>query len=151
MRETADSAELHVALKPGKLESLDEVTVTILDEAGSDHWGHGLPDAVTQQEAEAFVWGPWEFNTGASAQVASNRTTKPRAYSLITGKNWDLLSLRRTQPGRWMTATSQEQWREQYEHTPIRLLLACRRTGYQPWVEFYEIPGTLGLGAPFQI
>lgn len=37
-----------------------------------------------------FVWGPWQFSTGASEQVASNRTTRPRAYSLTTGKNWDL-------------------------------------------------------------
>jgi hypothetical protein len=44
----------------------------ILDETGSDHWARGLPDGVTQEQAEAFVWGPLEFNTGASDQVVSN-------------------------------------------------------------------------------
>lgn len=56
---------------------LDEVTVTILDEAGQDHWGQGLPDGVTQEQAAAFVWGAWEFNTGASAQVVSNVSRGP--------------------------------------------------------------------------
>jgi hypothetical protein len=27
------------------------------------------------QITRRFVWGPWEFNTGASAQVTDNRTT----------------------------------------------------------------------------
>lgn len=72
-RDTADdSADLRVALKPGRLQRLDEVTITILDEAGKDHWTRGLPDGVTQDEAEMFVWGPWEFSAGASAQVVSN-------------------------------------------------------------------------------
>jgi hypothetical protein len=76
IRDTAvTSADLHIALKPSDLGRLDEVTVTILDERGADHWAHGLPEGVTQAEAEAFVWGPWEFNTGASEQVVSNRTT----------------------------------------------------------------------------
>jgi hypothetical protein len=52
-----DSADLYVALKPCTLERLDEVTLSILDEAGRDHWTRGLPGDVTQEEAEAFVWG----------------------------------------------------------------------------------------------
>jgi hypothetical protein len=82
----ADWADLRVALSPGPCLRLDEVTLTILDEADKVHWTHGLPDGVTREEAELFVWGPWEFNTGASEQVASNRTTRPRAYSLTTGR-----------------------------------------------------------------
>ena len=59
VRDTAaDSADLRVALKPGTLLRLDQVWVTILDEAGKDHWTRGLPDGVTQEEAEMFVWGP---------------------------------------------------------------------------------------------
>ena len=53
---------------------------------------------MTQEEAEAFVWGPWEFNTNASVQIATNRVSQTRAYSRVTGKNWDLLPLRRTGP-----------------------------------------------------
>ncbi|HVB41329.1 MAG TPA: hypothetical protein VNF47_01320, partial [Streptosporangiaceae bacterium] len=135
----ADSADMRVALKPGRLECLDEVTITILDETGADHWAHGLPNGVTQEEAETFVWGGWEFNTGASKQVVSNRTTRARAYSPVTGKNWDTLSLHRTRPGHWMTGTSQEEWRKQHEGKPIRLRLTCQRDGYEPWTVLYEV------------
>jgi hypothetical protein len=38
-----------------------------------------------RRQGAPLVWGPWEYNTGASAQVASNRVTKPRAYSLASG------------------------------------------------------------------
>jgi hypothetical protein len=144
IRDTAlTSADLHIALKPSDLGRLDEVTVTILDEAGADHWAHGLPDGVTQAEAEAFVWGGWEFSAGASAQVVSNRTTKPRAYSLVGGKNWDLLSMRHTQPGRWMTGKSAEQWQKQYRDKPVRLLLTCRREGYEPWTVLKQVKAVL--------
>ena len=43
-----------VMLSGARLESLDEVTLTILDD--QDHWAAGLPDGVTQDEAEVFVW-----------------------------------------------------------------------------------------------
>jgi hypothetical protein len=134
-----DQAYLRVALKSGKLEYLDEVTITILDEVDREHWARGLPDGMTQEQAEAFVWGPWEFNTGASAQVVSNRTTKARSYSIVTGKNWDLLALNRTRPGHWMSGTSPEKWRKQYADEPLRLLVTCHREGYAPWIIPYEV------------
>lgn len=135
---SSDSADMRVSLKRGKLEGLDEVTITILDETGRDHWARGLPDGFAE-EAEAFVWGPWEFNTGASAQVISNRTTRTRPYSHVTGKNWDLLSMHRTRPGSWMTGTSQDDWRRQTADQPVRLLITCRREGYEPWLVPDEI------------
>src|SRR5664280_478163 len=105
-------ADLHLRLTDGDLERLDEMTVTILNDTSQDHWAHGLPENVTQEQAEAFVWGPWEFNTGASEQVISNRTSRPRPYSLVSGKDWDLLSLHRTSPGSWMKITP-EQWKRE--------------------------------------
>jgi hypothetical protein len=76
-----DHAKMRVALTgPAGLDRLDEVIITILDEAGADHWAHGLPDKVSPEEARLFVWGPWEFNTGASAQVTDNKTTRARSY-----------------------------------------------------------------------
>jgi len=134
VRKTAsDSADLRVSLTGGSLDYLDEVVITILDEAGRDHWARGLPDGVAQEEAEAFVWGPWEFSTGASSQVVSSRETTPRPYSRVSGKNWDLLSLTPTWPGHWMTGTSQDSWQKQYRDHPVRLLITCRRKGYEPW------------------
>lgn len=143
----ANSATLRVILASGGVERLDEVTITIQDETGSDHWARGLPDGVTQEEAEAFVWGQWEFNTGASAQVDSNRTTRPRSYSLVTGKNWDVLSLRRTRPGRWMDGTSPQEWHRQQTSKPVRLLLTCRRDGWKwPWLIPRDVKVTLIIG-----
>jgi 8-oxo-dGTP diphosphatase len=115
-------AELHVMLTGGGLGHLDQVTIMILDETGSDHWARGLPDGVTQEQAEAFVWGPLEFNTGASDQVVSNRRSKPRPYSRMSGQNWDLLSLQRTRPGHWMTPIGEGEWRKEHGG-PVRLLL----------------------------
>jgi hypothetical protein len=129
-----DCADLRVELVGGRLERHAAVTVTILDEAGQDHWTRGLPDGVTQGEAEAFVWGPWEFNTGASEQVINNRESKARPYSRVSDKNWDLLSLRATRPGKWMSGVSQDEWRKTWRGEPIRLLLVvCRCEGYEPW------------------
>ncbi len=87
---------------------------------------------MTAEEAQAFVWGPWEFNTGASAQVVSNRQSRERPYSRVSGKNWDLLSLTRTRPGRWMSE-SPEEWRKRWRDKPVRLLVTCRCEGYDPW------------------
>jgi hypothetical protein len=139
-----NNANLHVKLTGGDLESLDEVTCTILDETGKDHWSGGLPGSLTQEEAQAFVWGPWEFNTAAATQVVSNRESRPRPYSRVSGKNWDLLPLVHTQPGRWMSTYSQEQWQAEYEDQPIRLLITCRREGYEPWTLLREVVAGAG-------
>jgi hypothetical protein len=134
-----DRANLLVTLTGGRMDRLDEVTVTILDETGKDHWGGGLPTNVTQDEAAAFVWGPWEFLTAAAVQIASNRESRPRPYVRPNGKNWDLLPLTRTRPGRWMSTYSQEQWQGDFEGQPIRLLITCRREGYEPWMLLQEV------------
>ena len=120
------------------------MTFTILDEAGKDHWGPGLPGKLTQEEAEAFVWGPWEFNTAAAVQIVSNRESRPRAYSRVSGKNWDLLPLKRTRPGYWMSTYSQQQWQDEYEDQPIRLLITCRRAGDEPWALLQEVAAGAG-------
>lgn len=135
---SADQGELRVELAgPAGLPGLDEVTITILDDADSDHWARGLPTGVTEEQARLFVWGPWEFNTGASIQVSDNRTTRPRPYSRASGANWDRLSLRRTRPGHWMSMDD-ERWRKQ-QPGPIRLQVTSRRGG-EHWSELYEIP-----------
>jgi hypothetical protein len=134
-----DSADMRATLAGGGMDRLDAVTVTILDDSDADHWSRGLPDGVTQQQAEAFVWGAWEFNTGASDQVDSNRTTKPRAYNRVNGRNWDLLSMNATRPGRWMGGMDQARWQAQYAGKPVRLLIMCYRGGYEPWALPHEV------------
>jgi len=133
-----DHAEMRVALTGSAgLDRLNEVTIAILDEAGVDRWAHGLPDKVSPEDARRFVWGPWEFNTGASAQVTDNRTTRPRPYSRPDGKNWDRLGLTRTRPGQWMGSMTPEQWRRQ-QAGPVRLQITCARAGEQ-WVLLHEV------------
>jgi hypothetical protein len=142
-QETAhDYAFLHVALAEGGVDFLDEVIIRILDEAWTDHWSRGLPDGVSQKEAEAFVWGPWEFSTDAS-QVANNRTSRPRRYSRADGKNWDIFELRLTRPGRWMSR-SIENWQERQNHEPIRLSITCRRKGYETWTLHRDVQPDTG-------
>lgn len=132
-----DHGELRVTLTgPPGLDRLDEVTIVILDESGADHWGHGYPTGVGEAEAREFVWGPLEFNTGASAQVTGNRTTRPRPYSRADGQNWDRLSLVRTRPGRWMSM-SQEQWQKQIQG-PLRLQITAQRDNEQ-WIVLREV------------
>jgi hypothetical protein len=133
-----DSAMLKIALTGG-IDALDEAVITIQDESGIDHWGRGLPPGITQEKAEAFVWGPWEFDVNASAQVVSNRQTRPRPYSLLSGKNWDVLAFAATRPGSWMTGTSPDQWKKERRQQPIRLLITCRREGHKPWFVPLEV------------
>jgi hypothetical protein len=137
-RDPGDSATLKIVLAGG-IDALDEVVVTIQDESGTDHWSRGLPVGVTQEQAEVFVWGPWEFDTNANAQVVSNRQTRPRSYSLPGGKNWDVLTLAATRPGPWMTGTAPDKWRNDRRQQPIRLMLTCRRGGHGPWFVPLEV------------
>jgi hypothetical protein len=133
----SDHGELTVTFTgPDGLDRLDEVTIVILDESGADHWGRGYPTGVSEEEARRFVWGPWEFNTGASAQVTGNRTTVPRPYSWADGRNWDRLSLARTHPGHWMSM-DQERWQKQVDG-PVRLQITARR-GSEQWTLLREV------------
>ena len=58
----------------GGTDTLDEVVITLQDESGVDHWGRGLPPGVTQEQAEAFAWGPWDsISTRARRWSATGR------------------------------------------------------------------------------
>lgn len=138
-KQTKDRAELRVELSGGRLDYLDAVTITILDEADKEHWGARLPADVTQEEAQAFVWGAWEFLEAAAMQILTNRQSKPRPYSRPSGKNWDRLPMTATRPGRWMTSYTEEQWQGDYHGKPVRLLITCRRDGHDPWLILHEV------------
>lgn len=136
--------ELSIQLTgPVGLDYLDIVTIEILDEAWKKHWNaNNLPRNVTEEEAANFVWGPWEFNQGASEQVISNRKTRPRSYVRVTGENWERLSLRRTKPGHWMSDSTDDAAWQRLIAGPIRLLITCNREPLPEWYLLYEIsPG----------
>ncbi len=73
------------AVRPLDRHIARSLTIAILDEAGVNHWAHGLPGKVSPEEARWFVWGPWEFNTGASAQV-TDKQDHPAAVILQAGR-----------------------------------------------------------------
>ena len=53
------------------------VTVTILDEAGQDHWTRGLPDDVMQEEAEMFVWARGSSTLEPASRSSITEDPKP--------------------------------------------------------------------------
>jgi hypothetical protein len=118
---------------------LDSVVITILDEVGQDHWSRGLPENLSAEDAAVFIWGPYEFNSGASEQVDNYRKTKPRRYHRIAGTDWDHLHLVRTRPGAWMAGTLLEDWRAEHSG-PLRLLITCELEDYAPWHIPVELP-----------
>jgi hypothetical protein len=67
-----------VTLKEGGADRLDEVVVAILDDDAADYWARGLPLGVTQEEADTFVWGAWEFDANASTDAAAGQGSHPR-------------------------------------------------------------------------
>lgn len=132
-----DEAYLDVKLIHGP-SAIDEVVISILDETGQDHWARGLPANLSQHDADLFIWGPWEFNIGAREQVENYRSTKPRPYSQLNGKNWDHLHMVRTRAGAWMAGHTNDQW--QAEHSgPLRLKFTCKIAGHEPWYVLYEV------------
>jgi hypothetical protein len=131
IRETSpDTADLRVILSgPDELEWLDPVTIRILDERWRDHGTSTLAGGPTPEQVAKIVYGPWEFNPGASAQVVSNRETVPRRYER-SRRDWDLLALQPARPPAWASSVTPQQWLQQFAGQPIRLLLSCQHGEY---------------------
>jgi hypothetical protein len=138
----AGHADLRVILRGSDtLDGLDEVTIRILDERWQDHGARLTPGGPSADDIAKHIWGPWEFNTGASAQVADNRTTVPRSYTRTNGKDWDRLSLIPTAPPYW-AAMTQQQWLRRTDGQPLRLMITCRLGDYL-WELTYDVPVTV--------
>lgn len=137
--ETADGegAYMTVSLVGGSLETVEEVVLTILDEAGQDYRSSTLPDNTSQEAYDRFLWAPWEFNAGASIQVIDNRNTRPRSYTWIGGKDWDYLHLHRTRAGSWMSEPQSKSWREE-RNKPLRLLVTAAH-GDDTWHRLHQV------------
>ena len=136
-------AILFVMLGDGELKTLDAVTITILNTVEIQPWG--LPEGVTEKDAEEFLWSGWEFDTFLTGGVgqravkaASHRQSKPRCLSQPDGKDWYELLLRRTAPPNWDNWTK-EKWRSKWETFSLRLSLDCRLAGHQPWVVYETV------------
>jgi hypothetical protein len=134
-----DTADLRVVLSgPDELDWLDPVTIRILDERWRDHGTSTIAGSPTPEQVAKVLYGPWEFNPGASAQVISNRETRPRRYERSTGQDWDFLVLQPARPPAWAGSVSPQQWLEQFAGQPIRLLLTCHHGDYT-WSLPYDV------------
>jgi hypothetical protein len=133
-------ARLFVSLVGGELEAFDSVQVTILNTVDIRPWG--LPEGVSQADAEAVLWAGWKFNTffgPAAAHDLSSRQSRPRMYSRASGKDWEELLLWETHPASWDKMTPEE-WRAKWREIPLRLRIECRRSDSKhPWVVNYNV------------
>jgi hypothetical protein len=137
-------AILFVMLSDGLLETLDAVTITILNTVEIQPWG--LPEGVTEADAEGVLWSGWEFDTfltGGVGQGAvkalSHRQSKPRSFSRREGKDWYQILLRRTAPPAWDNNWTEEKWRMKWETFPLRLSLDCYLAGHQSWIVYENV------------
>jgi hypothetical protein len=79
-------------------------------------------------------------------QRSERRQPRIPHAAMLAGQQQELrpAAAQRTRPGYWMPTYSQKQWQEEYEDQPIRLLIACRRAGYEPWSLLREVVARAG-------
>lgn len=118
---------------PAGLERLDEVIVTVQDEAGVDHSGHshhgGSP---TPDELATVVWSPLRLKPGINEANRLGRVSG--TFALETGDHQPLAMEPSIAP-HWNT----DSWAGQWEGKPLRLKIECRRDGHKPWFIVDEV------------
>lgn len=120
--------DIHLA-GPDALGHLDSISIVV----GNDDRAHEVLNAgvdVTQEEVDAFVWGPYRFSPNANGADDDGRGPEP--FDLAVGIGTQR-AMQRTRPGHWMTGKTQGTWQGEYVGKPIRLKLTCRR-GDEQWV-----------------
>lgn len=111
---------------PDGVDQLDMVRVRVRDD-GLDH-RDTFPVGPMQDQLEATIWGPYRFTPGADG--ADERGRAVAAFSLVRGEVRPL-QMEPTLAPAWMA--DPQQWRRDYEGSPIRLEIMCVLEGYQPW------------------
>ncbi|MEU5496192.1 hypothetical protein [Streptomyces griseofuscus] len=116
---------------PPPLRRLDEICIEI---AQSDDMSRiaSLPGGPTQDELDAQVWGPMRFTYGSDGADESGKTVAPFALKVGQGRPF---AIERTRPPHWQEGNDREaHWRNQWIHSPMRLVLTCQREGFKEWV-----------------
>lgn len=136
-RTEGDRATLSVHLAgPLPLHHLDEIRVEVVPSDDMDRTPR-LAGPPTAEQVAAQVWGPYRFSHGANGADVDGRTVEPFALQVGTGHPF---SVERTRPPHWQEGDDREaRWRDQWLNKPMRLVLACRRDGFEPWVVPYEV------------
>lgn len=131
-----DRATMNVHLAgPLALRHLNEVAISIGND-DAERTAH-LAGSVSQEELDAQVWGPYRFTYGADGADVNGRAVRPVPLHVGRGRPF---AIEKTRAPRWQRGDdANERWRQQYDQTPIRLVLTCRSEGHEPWTVPYEV------------
>jgi len=110
---------------PDSLDRLDEVTVRIRDDQPDRQPRPG--SQLTQEQITAVIWGPYRLRPAMENTDPDGRQHGP--FRLPKGEPYPVQLEPSVAPS-WAGPN----WRNQYDGTPIRLEIVCRREGYEPWV-----------------
>jgi hypothetical protein len=124
-----DWITLRMALNgPAALARLDEIVLLVRDDNPDRvELAKRVPsvgNGPTPEEIADQVWGPYQFRYGADGADRNGRSIAP--FALPVGES-RVFVLDRTVAPRWTGPTGYESWRQQYDGTPLRLTLQCRR------------------------
>jgi hypothetical protein len=130
-RGEGDRATLTVRLTgPIPLKHLDEIVLRVVSSDDMDHT-RTLPGGPTREELDAQTWGPCRFSRGADGADDNGQTVAPFSLQVNQGRPF---SIEKTRPPRWQTAHDAEsRWRSEWFHKPMRLVITCKREGFDPW------------------
>ena len=136
-RQEGDRATLRVHLAgPLPLCHLDEIRVEVVQSDDMDY-SPRLAGSATQEQVDAQVWGPLRFVPGSDGADRNGQTVAP--FALAVGKGRPFALERTRSPLWWDGNDREERWRDKWLNKPLRLVLTCRREGYEPWTVPYEL------------
>lgn len=139
-------------LGPSGLDRLDRLAVAVRNDHFRRGEGYRSPTGPSPEEIRQHIWGPYRFVPGTGPDEARadsmGRETLYRAQ-LPMGEELPY-ELEPTQPGRWMTSTSVEQWRNE-RGSVLRLRLEAEHTEHGKWyipceIDVAALPVTVNVG-----
>ena len=132
-----DRATLSVRLVgPLPLCHLDEIRVEVAQSDDMDYTPR-LAGGPTEEQVAAQVWGPLRFVPGSDGADRNGHTVVPFALTVGRGRPF---ALERTRSPLWWDGNDREErWRDKWLNLPMRLVLTCRREGFEPWTVPYEV------------
>ncbi|MEW1580862.1 hypothetical protein AB0407_22510 [Streptomyces microflavus] len=119
-----DRANILVHLAgPDSLGDLTSVELEMVND-DMDHRVLNPRLGYTQEDSDAYVWGPFRFAPGVDGADENGRRTGMMPLEMGRGRPF---AIERTRPGRWMEGTTAEGWQNRYVHLPIRVRVTCKR------------------------
>lgn len=136
-RTEGDYATLSVHLTgPLPLGHLDTIRVEVIASDDMDRTPR-FAGGPTQEQVDAQVWGPLRFVPHVDDADGNGQVISGLSLRVGAGRP---LALERTRPPVWQEGNDREaRWRDQWLNKPMRLVLTCRRDGFDPWVVPHEV------------